>query len=124
MKKYKLLAILLMIIGLSTAVAHGAVRASEIIYASTAALGASKTATFMVKTKVSCNQLGTTKYTLYKKGGTKVAAGILNDYGSGSLHASSVNLSPFIQSGNSYYVAAYFYADGETSSATSGTISY
>lgn len=75
-------------------------------------------------TKVACNVLSVTSYSLYKSNGSVVASGSITSTSSGMRYSKSVDFSGYITSGNSYYVTAVFKADGETKYASSATVSY
>lgn len=99
-------------------------RANPIISRTTAILNPSKTASLIVLAKTPCDELGAVSYTLYKKNGTHVTSATINDFGSGLKHSCTVDLSSYIVNGNSYYLTAYFSADGETANVTSGIRAY
>lgn len=123
-RKFIALLLLVAICASLTISAMASISASPIISRSRASLLANKTAVFSVLAKVSCDSLGTVRYVLYKSNGTVVKSASINDFGSGYKHSTTVDLSEDITTGNSYYVIAYFSADGETSNCTSGTRSY
>ena len=83
-----------------------------------------KKAAFTMRTKVACNVLSVTSYTLYKSNGSVVASGSITSTSSGMRYSKSVDFSGYITSGNSYYITAVFNADGETKNASSATVSY
>lgn len=123
--KRKLFALLLFAICISLTIsALAGVFANPIISRSRASLMDDETAIFSVLAKVSCESLGTVRYVLYKSNGVAVKSATINDFGSGYKHTTIVDLSSSITTGNSYYVTAYFSADEETSSCTSGVLSY
>lgn len=108
----------------TASIASAALRASTIIVQLSTALNSNKSAAFTIITKVSCKELGTVSYSLYKSNGSLVKSEIINNFGSGVRHKTSINLSNYIQDGNSYYITANFFADGEMRSLTSGTRTY
>lgn len=125
MKRRNILAILTaLLLIVSVNIVSAASRASEVIFRVSAGLNSNKTATFVIVTKVPCEELGTMSYSLYKSNGVLVKSETIDDYGSGARHSTSVNLADYIQNGNSYYVTADFIADGETRSLSSGTLYY
>lgn len=100
-------------------------RANPIITRSKATLLSNKTATLSVVAKMDCEVIGTVSYTLYQSDGSVVKSETIDDYSSNYYkHTTNVDLSGYIHNGNSYYITAYFYADGETSNATSGIRNY
>lgn len=114
---------LIFIIGISFA-ALAAIEASEVISSAKVTLSSStKKATFDLKTKVDCQSISVTSYTLYKSNGSVVTSGSIGS-GSGKRYYKTVDFSSHITSGNSYYVTAVFNADGETKTVTSVTVSF
>ena len=104
--------------------AYAAVRASNIIDTATVKLSSStKKATFDLKTKVDCQSISVTSYTLYKSNGSVVTSGSIGSK-SGKRYYKTVDFSSRITSGNSYYVTAVFNADGETETVTSVIVSF
>lgn len=111
---------ILMICVISTAAAER--RASSIISRTTVELSGNKTAMFNILAKVDCKKIGVVSYTLYLKNGTAVKSETIDDYGTDYyMYTTTVNLSDYIEDGKTYYVTANFYADGETTTTTSGT---
>lgn len=113
----------LMICGMANA--YAGIQANEIIDTAQVVLSAStKKAAFTMRTKVACNVLSVTSYSLYKSNGSVVTSGSITSTSSGMRYSKSVDFSGYITSGNSYYVTAVFNADGETKNASSATVSY
>ena len=116
--------ILLLIMGISS-VAFAGVKSSAVIISANVTLSSStKKAAFAMTTKVACNVLSVTSYSLYKSNGSVVTSGSITSTSSGMRYSKSVDFSGYITSGNSYYVTAVFNADGETKNASSATVSY
>lgn len=125
MKKSNIALLLIAAILLVSAIASAEYRASNIITRSTATLLSNKTAQFSVVAKMDCESIGTVRYTLFRSNGSIVKSETINDYSSNYYrHTTTVDLYSYIQNGNSYYIIAYFYADGATSNVTSGTRTY
>ena len=116
--------ILLLIMGISSVVLAGVKSSAVIISANVTLSSSTKKAAFTMTTKVACNVLSVTSYTLYKSNGSVVASGSITSTSSGMRYSKSVDFSGYITSGHSYYVTAVFNADGETKNATSATVSY
>ena len=112
--------ILLLIMGISSVVLAGVKSSAVIISANVALSSSTKKAAFTMQTKVDCDVLSVTAYTLYKSNGTVVTSGSISSTSSGMRYSKSVEFSGYITSGSSYYVNA----DGETKNASSATVSY
>lgn len=121
-KRFAFVVIVIFALLIVNAMAH--VRANPIISRSKVTLMEDKTAALSVAAKVPCESIGTVRYVLYKSNGVAVKSSTINDFGSGYKHTSFIDLSSSIIAGNSYYLTAYFSADGETSNCTSGILSY
>lgn len=89
-----------------------------------ASLSTSLSATFSATTFDVCNQLGLYSYSLYESNGTWVTGDVLMDYKASDTYTKTINLSSYGKSGKSYYVVGVLYADGESKTVTSATISY
>lgn len=116
--------ILLLIMGISSVVLAGVKSSAVIISANVTLSSSTKKAAFTMTTKVACNVLSVTSYSLYKSNGSVVTSGSISSTSSGMRYSKSVDFSGYITSGNSYYVTAVFSADGETKNAFSATVSY
>ena len=116
--------ILLLIMGISSVVLAGVKSSAVIISANVTLSSSTKKAAFTMTTKVACNVLSATSYSLYNSNGSVVTSGSISSTSSGMRYSKSVDFSGYITSGNSYYVTAVFNADGETKNASSATVSY
>ena len=116
--------ILLLIMGISSVVLAGVKSSAVIISANVTLSSSTKKAAFTMTTKVACNVLSVTSYSLYNSNGSVVTSGSISSTSSGMRYSKSVDFSGYITSGNSYYVTAVFSADGETKNAFSATVSY
>ena len=116
--------ILLLIMGISSVVLAGVKSSAVIISANVTLSSSTKKAAFTMTTKVACNVLSVTSYSLYKSNGSVVTSVSISSTSSGMRYSKSVDFSGYITSGNSYYVTAVFNADGETKNASSATVSY
>ena len=116
--------ILLLIMGISSVVLAGVKSSAVIISANVTLSSSTKKAAFTMTTKVACNVLSVTSYSLYKSNGSVVTSVSISSTSSGMRYSKSVDFSGYITSGNSYYVTAVFNADGETKYASSATVSY
>lgn len=85
---------------ITVSIMHAEPRASTVIFRLSAGLNPNKTASFVIVTKVSCEQLGIVSYSLYKSDGNLVKAETINDYGNGTRHSTSVNLANYIRAGD------------------------
>ena len=66
-----------------------------------------------MRTKVACNVLSVTSYSLYKSNGSVVTSVSISSTSSGMQYSKSVDFSGYITSGNSYYVTAVFNTDSK-----------
>ena len=122
MKKRGLFVAFLLILMLASAThSYASIQASDVIESARVNLSTStKKAAFTMTTKVNCDVLSVTSYTLYKSNGAVVTSGSITSTSSGMRYSKSVEFSGYITSGSSYYVNA----DGETKNASSATVSY
>lgn len=88
------------------------------------AVGANKKVVFNLMSKKSCKKLGLKEYGLYMSDGTKVISNDLKDYKSGKSYKKSIDLSKYMKFGETYYVEATYYADGETVTDTSPKVKF
>ena len=95
--------ILLLIMGISSVVLAGVKSSAVIISANVTLSSSTKKAAFTMTTKVACNVLSVTSYSLYKSNGSVVTSGSISSTSSGMRYSKSVDFSGYITSGNSYY---------------------
>lgn len=83
-----------------------------------------KSVSFYLKTKNRCSQIGLKGYCLYMKNGKEVITSSIENYKKGNIYSKTVDLSKYIKSGETYYVEATYYADGETVTDTSPKVKF
>lgn len=125
MKKNRILLLFIAAMLLFSAAVMAELRATGIIKRARASLAHDKTATFNVSAKEKCESIGIVRYTLYRSNGRPAKSEKIESYAKNSIkHSTTVDLSSYIKDGESYYVIAYFYADGETYTALSHVKAY
>ena len=90
-RKVSLLLIACLLV-VSVSIVGAETRASEVILRVSVGLNYNKTATFVIVTKVACEELGVVSYSLFKSNGVLVKSETIDDYGSGMRHSTSANL--------------------------------
>lgn len=116
--------VMTVMLGWASALADFEPFASTRFISKSASINSSLSATFKAKTYDACSRLGLRSYSLYKSDGTWVTGAFIEDYKAADIYTKTIDLSAYGESGKSYYVVGILYADGETKSVTSGTISY